>query len=87
MEEKNIISEEDLEKAAGGLHMSKDTLKKCLIGGGVLLGAAAVGAAGVGGYVIYNKKKGSKGSTPSEENYADVTVEGEFDPPGDDWKK
>ena len=55
--EKNIISEEDLEKAAGGLHLNKDTLKKCLIAGGVLLGAAAVGA---GGYYVYNKKKDSE---------------------------
>lgn len=60
--EKNIISEEDLEKAAGGLSISSSTLKKGLIATGVL--AAGAGAA-AGGYFIINKKKGSKGSKGS----------------------
>ena len=59
--EKNIISEADLEKAAGGLKIDKSTLKKGLIAAGVLAAGTGVG---VGAYVIYNKKKGSKGSTP-----------------------
>ncbi len=49
--EKNIISEADLEQAAGGLKLDKSTLKKALIGAGVL--AAGAGAA-AGGYYIYN---------------------------------
>ncbi len=49
--EKNIITEADLEKAAGGLKISSSTLKKGLIGAGIL--AAGAGAA-AGGYYIYN---------------------------------
>ena len=59
--EKNIISEADLEKAAGGLKLDKSTLKKVLIGAGVL--AAGAGAA-VGGYYIYNHYKKGK-ETPA----------------------
>ena len=55
--EKNIISEADLEKAAGGLKLDKSTLKKALIGAGVL--AAGAGAA-VGGYYAYNHYKKGK---------------------------
>lgn len=61
--EKNIISEEDLEKAAGGLHVSRGTLKKCLIAGGVI---AEVGTAGVGGYYLGNKKKGKNDAQEAE---------------------
>lgn len=53
--ERNLISEEDLEKAAGGLKISSSTLKKGLIAAGVL---ATAGATAAGGYYIYNKKKG-----------------------------
>lgn len=77
MEEKNIISEEALEKAAGGLHLNKDTLKKCLIAGGVL---AAAGAAGVGGYYLYNKKSGKKdapaAAPASDTRYDDLNAAG-----------
>ena len=50
--ENNMISDEDLEKAAGGLKMNKNTLKKAL------LAAGAIGLAGAGGYYIC--KNGSK---------------------------
>ena len=50
--ENNMISEEDLEKAAGGLKITKDTLKKAL------LAAGALAVAGIGGYYIC--KNGSK---------------------------
>lgn len=59
--EKNIISEADLEKAAGGLKMDKSTLKKSLIAAGVLAAGAGVG---VGGYVIVNKAINSKKGAP-----------------------
>ena len=64
--EKNIISEADLEKAAGGLKMSPGTLKKGLISLGILTAGAGLG---VGGYIVTNKvisyKKGAA-STPGE---------------------
>ena len=44
--ENNMISEEDLEKAAGGLKINKSTLKKALLATGALV------VAGVGGYYI-----------------------------------
>ena len=49
--ENNMISEEDLEKAAGGLKMNKNTLKKAL------LAAGAIGLAGAGGYYICKLNK------------------------------
>ena len=51
--ENNMISEEDLEKAAGGLKITKGTLKKAL------LAAGALAIAGAGGYYI--SKNGSDG--------------------------
>ena len=59
--EKNIISEADLEKAAGGLKIDKSTLKKSLIAAGVL--TAGVGL-GVGGYIVANKVINSKKVAP-----------------------
>lgn len=50
--ENNMISEKDLEKAAGGLKINKSTLKKALLATGALV------VAGVGGYYIC--KNGSK---------------------------
>ena len=50
--ENNMISEEDLEKAAGGLKINKSTLKKALLATG------ALAVAGIGGYYIC--KNGSK---------------------------
>ena len=50
--ENNMISEEDLEKAAGGLKLDRSTLKKAL------LAAGALAIAGTGGYYI--SKSGSK---------------------------
>ena len=57
--ENNMISEEDLEKAAGGLKITKGTLKKAL------LAAGALAIAGVGGYYI--SKNGSDGYWTSDE--------------------
>ena len=50
--ENNMISEEDLEKAAGGLKITKNTLKKALLATG------ALAVAGIGGYYIC--KNGNK---------------------------
>ena len=49
--ENNMISEEDLEKAAGGLKITKGTLKKAL------LAAGALAVAGIGGYYICKNGK------------------------------
>lgn len=62
--EKGVISEEALEEIAGGLNISKDTLKKVAIGAGVtVLGLAGLGASGYGLYKLGQKhgyKEGSK---------------------------
>lgn len=56
--EKGVISEEALEEIAGGLNISKDTLKKVAIGAGVIIGTFALGAgAGVGGTLAVPKIK------------------------------
>ena len=47
--ENNMISEEDLEKAAGGLKITKDNLKKALLATG------ALAVAGVGAYYVYKE--------------------------------
>lgn len=73
----NMISEEDLEKAAGGLKITKNTLKKAL------LAAGALAIAGVGGYYIC--KNGSKKDPErmivkslGEEQYEQMAAEDEF---------
>ena len=75
--ENNMISEEDLEKAAGGLKINKSTLKKALLATGALV------VAGVGGYYIC--KNGSKKDPEkmivkslSEEQYDQMAAEDEF---------
>ena len=75
--ENNMISEEDLEKAAGGLKITKNTLKKAL------LAAGALAIVGVGGYYIC--KNGSKKDPKkmivkslSEEQYDQMAAEDEF---------
>lgn len=56
--EKGIISEEALEEIAGGINISKETLKKVVIGAGVMIGTFALGAgAGVGGTLAVQKIK------------------------------
>ena len=72
-----MISEEDLEKAAGGLKITKNTLKKAL------LAAGALAVAGIGGYYIC--KNGSKKGPEkmivkslSEEQYDQIAAEDEF---------
>ncbi len=59
--EKNIISEADLEKAAGGLKISPKTLKKGLISLGILTAGAGLG---VGTYAIVDNIKKSKPRKP-----------------------
>ncbi len=59
--EKNIISEADLEKAAGGLKISPETLKKGLISLGILTAGAGLG---VGGYIVTNKVREAGGIRP-----------------------
>lgn len=58
--EKGIISEEALEEIAGGIGISKETLKKVAIGSGVIIGVVGgtVGGA-VGGYLL-GKKRGEE---------------------------
>lgn len=75
--ENNMISEEDLEKAAGGLKITKNTLKKAL------LAAGALAVAGIGGYYIC--KNGSKKDPEKmivkslgEEQYEQIVAEDEF---------
>ena len=75
--ENNMISEEDLEKAAGGLKITKGTLKKAL------LAAGALAVAGIGGYYIC--KNGSKKDPEKmivkslgEEQYEQIVAEEEF---------
>ena len=79
--ENNMISEEDLEKAAGGLKITKNTLKKAL------LAAGALAIAGVGGYYIckndsesFSKKRSQKGTAEDlcEEQYNQVVAEEEW---------
>ena len=72
-----MISEEDLEKAAGGLKITKGTLKKAL------LAAGALAVAGIGGYYIC--KNGSKKDPEKmivkslgEEQYEQIVAEEEF---------
>ena len=72
-----MISEEDLEKAAGGLKINKSTLKKALLATG------ALAVAGIGGYYIC--KNGSKKDpgkmivkSLSEEQYDQMAAEDEF---------
>ena len=59
--EKGVISEEALEEIAGGLNISKDTLKKVAIGAGVTV-------LGLGGYGLY--KWGEKKGHDDEKIYA-----------------
>ena len=65
--ENNMISEEDLEKAAGGLKINKSTLKKALLATG------ALAIAGVGGYYIC--KNGSKKESGQKLPYLDTGTE------------
>ena len=65
--EKNIISEADLEKAAGGLKLDKSTLKKALIGAGVLAAGAGVAAGGYVAYNHYNKKGKDAPAAPADD--------------------
>ena len=47
-----VISEETLDEIAGGLKISKSTVKKVLTTAGVVVGALG---GGVGGYLVYDK--------------------------------
>ena len=64
--ENNMISEEDLEKAAGGLKITKGTLKKAL------LAAGALAIAGVGGYYISKNGKENEYEYWTPENMDDL---------------
>lgn len=56
--EKGVISEEALEEIAGGLNISKDTLKKVAIGAGVtVLGLAGLAGIGYVGKKLYDDSK------------------------------
>lgn len=56
--EKGVISEEALEEIAGGLNISKDTLKKVAIGSGVtVLGLAGLAGIGYVGKKLYDDSK------------------------------
>ena len=51
-----VISEEALEEIAGGLKISKSTVKKALTAAGVIVGAlGAIGGGVGGGYLVYDK--------------------------------
>ena len=64
--ENNMISEEDLEKAAGGLKITKGTLKKAL------LAAGALAVAGIGGYYICKNGKENEYENWTPENMDDL---------------
>lgn len=68
--EKGVISEEALEEIAGGLNISKDTLKKVAIGSGVtVIGLAGLAGIGYGGKKLYDHYKESPATpaTPADE--------------------
>lgn len=63
--EKGAISEEALEEIAGGINVSKETLKKAAIGAGVMISAGA----GVGGAILTQKLFNSrKKEKPNKQN-------------------
>lgn len=68
--EKGAISEEALEEIAGGLNISKDTLKKVAIGAGVTIGA------GIGGTILTQKlrdpRKKEKQTDPFGDEYFEI---------------
>ena len=56
-----VISEEALEEIAGGLKISKSTVKKVLATAGVVVGAlGAIGGTTIAGYEIYKYNKNKK---------------------------
>lgn len=64
-----VISEEALDEIAGGLKISKSTVKKALTAAGVIVGAlGAIGGTTIAGYEIYKHKKNKKdkGNNKSE---------------------
>ena len=75
--EKGIISEEALEEIAGGIGISKETLKKVAIGSGVIISAVGtVGGAAVGGYLLGKKrgeKKASSFTNPTDSDNIELT--------------
>ena len=71
--ENNMISEEDLEKAAGGLKITKNTLKKALLATG------ALAVAGVGGYYICKNDSKSFSKKRSKERIAEDLCEEQYD--------
>lgn len=75
--EKGVISEEALEEIAGGLNISKDTLKKVAIDAGVIIGTFALGAgAGVGVTILTQKlrdpRKKEKQTDPFGDEYFEI---------------
>ena len=56
--EKGVISEEALEEIAGGINVSKETLKKVAIGAGVTV--LGLGGIGYGGKNLYDYHKSEK---------------------------
>ena len=67
--EKGVISEEALEEIAGGLNISKDTLKKVAIGSGVtVIGLAGLAGIGYGGKKLYDHYKKPTATPETEDN-------------------
>ena len=64
--EKGVISEEALEEIAGGLSISKDTLKKVAIGAGVTFRRM-----GLCGKKLYDHYKGEKNTSFKNDNNKD----------------
>ena len=70
--EKGVISEEALGEIAGGLNISKDTLKKVAIGAGVtVLGLAGLAGIGYVGKKLYDHYKGEKNTSFKNDNNED----------------
>lgn len=65
-----VISEEALDEIAGGLKISKSTVKKVLATAGVVVGALGALGGGVGGgYLVYDKF--FKNKKPKDQNQKD----------------
>lgn len=73
------ISEEALEKIAGGLNLPPLTVRNVLIAAGVVVGAlSAVGGATLTGYEIYKHKKGKENKSKTKAKPTDYTGIGDL---------
>ena len=68
-----VISEEALDEIAGGLKISKSTVKKALTAAGVVIGTlGAIGGTTLAGYEIYKHKKGKENKSTDYTGVGDL---------------